>query len=154
MQSKVWDALFSVSAQNRVSTHSSMAMGWYVPANFFWVKYEGFLSHHDCQVSENNLKISDNFPNTSGCCTKFFRRCSNFISTFPQLQYGAHVLSVKLKCNLKAIALACFNTLDTHSQRYMPFLEYFKDMELNFFCWSCVQEQNRLDVWVRHTCKK
>lgn len=29
MQSKVWDALFSVSAQNRVSTHSSLAMGWY-----------------------------------------------------------------------------------------------------------------------------
>ena len=150
MQSRVWDALFSVSAQNRVSTHSSLTVGWYVPANFFWVKCEGFLSHHDCQVSENNLKISDNFPNTSGRCTKFFRRCSNFFSTLPQLQYGAHVLSLKLKCNLKHNSFSMlWYTWDTKST-LCAFLEYFRDMELNLFYWSCVREKNRLEVWVRH----
>ena len=36
------------------------------------------------------------------------------------------VLSLQLKCNLKAIALACFDTLETHSQRYMPFWNILK----------------------------
>ena len=94
---------------------------------------------------QNNLKISDNFPNTSGGCSKFFQRYSNFLSTFPLLQYGAHVLSLQIKCNLKAIALACFDTLETHSQRYMPFWNILKMwnwiflliMNKNKIVWMC-----------------
>lgn len=128
MQSKVWDALFSVSAQNRVSTHSSLAMGWYVPANFFWDKCEGFL--YDCQVSKNNLKISDNFPNTSGRCSKFFRRCSNFLSTFP-IWSSCLVPTIKMQSESNSFSVLWY-TWDTQSTLH-AFLEYFKDMELNFF---------------------
>ena len=143
MQSKVWDALFSVSAQNRVSTHSSLAMGWYVLANFFWDKCEGFL--YDCQVSKNNLKISDNFPNTSGRCSKFFRRCSNFLSTFP-IWSSCLVPTIKMQSESNSFSVFWY-TSDTQSTLH-AFLEYFKDMELNFFI-DHEQEQNRLDVWVR-----
>ena len=133
MQSKVWDALFSMSAQNRVSTHSSLAMGWYVPANFFWDKCEGFL--YDCQVSKNNLKISDNFPNTSGRCSKFFRRCSNFLSTFP-IWSSCLVPTIKMQSESNSFSVFWY-TWDTQSTLYMPFWNILKIWNWIFLLIMC-----------------
>ena len=81
--------------------------------------------------------------------SKMFQLLFN-TSTAPQLQYGAHVLSLKLKCNLKHNSFSMlWYTWDTKST-LRAFLEYFRDMELNLFYWSCVREKNRLEVWVRH----
>lgn len=157
MQSKVWDALFSVSAQNRVSTHSSLAMGWY---SIYLPIFSESNVRDFCLIMPGFQKQPKNFWQFSKYIwmlhkifLKMFQLHIN-ISTAP-IWSSCLVPEIKMQSESNSFSVFWY-TSETQSTLH-AFLEHFKDMELNFFIdhvfknkifWMCEPDvKNKYCLW-------